>query len=162
LRPQIANIIHEIGRKEEFLKVDGEPLAGGQWRFDRETGWPVRGGRGHRNCCAIEEWLARRSLYAPERSRKSDEPSASRDAVGLGAAFIHPREAGVAYLALTLRLGGDRVVIRPRRQPLIVPPDAVVIPVARIETDWHSAPAMSPGQRAEAARAAKTVGLLIL
>jgi hypothetical protein len=53
--------------------------------------------------------------------------------------FIHPREAGVAYLALTLRLSGDRVVIRPRRQPLIVPPDAVVIPVARIETDWHSA-----------------------
>jgi hypothetical protein len=67
--------------------------------------------------------------------------------------FIHPREAGVAYLALTLRLSGDRVVIRPRRQPLIVPPDAVMIPVARIETDWHSAPAMSPGQCAEAARA---------
>lgn len=64
--------------------------------------------------------------------------------------FIDPREAGIAYLALTLRLSGDRVVIRPRRQPLIVPPSAVVIPVARIETDWRSDPTMSPGQRAEA------------
>jgi len=67
--------------------------------------------------------------------------------------FIDPREAGVAYLACTLYLSGDRVVIRPRRQPLIVPRDSVLIPVVRIETDWHSAPTMSPSQRAEAARA---------
>jgi hypothetical protein len=67
--------------------------------------------------------------------------------------FIDPHKVGVAYLALTLYLSGDRVVIRPRRQPLIVPRDSVLIPVVRIETDWHSAPAMSPGQRAEAARA---------
>jgi hypothetical protein len=67
--------------------------------------------------------------------------------------FIDPREVGVAYLARTLYLSGDQVVIRPRRQPLIVPHDSVLIPVVRIETDWHLSPTMSPRQRAQAARA---------
>lgn len=65
--------------------------------------------------------------------------------------FIDPRKAAIAYLASTFYLNGDRVVIRPRRQPLIAPRDAVLIPVIRIETDWHSAPTMSPRQRAEVA-----------
>jgi hypothetical protein len=50
--------------------------------------------------------------------------------------FIDPRKVDVAYLAGTLYLRGDRVVIRPMRQPLIVPEDSFMIPVVRIETDW--------------------------
>src|SRR5258708_4017127 len=46
--------------------------------------------------------------------------------------FIDPRKVGVAYLAGTLYLRGDRVVIRPMRQPLIVPEDSFMIPVVRI------------------------------
>ena len=67
--------------------------------------------------------------------------------------FIDPRKVGVAYLAGTLYLSGDPAVIRPRRQPLIVPRDSLMIPVVRIETDWRSDPALSLGQRTEAARA---------
>lgn len=67
--------------------------------------------------------------------------------------FIDPQKVGVAYLAGTLHLNGDRVVMRPRLQPLIVPRDAVVIAVIRIEADRLPAPTMSPRQRADAARA---------
>lgn len=67
--------------------------------------------------------------------------------------FINPREVGVAYLASTLYLDGDRVAVRPRQQPLHVPRDCVVVAVVRIETAWHSSPTMSPRQRDEAARA---------
>ncbi len=67
--------------------------------------------------------------------------------------FIDPQKVGVAYLAGTLHLTGDRVVMLPRLQPLIVPRDAVVIAVIRIEADRLPAPTMSPRQRADAARA---------
>jgi hypothetical protein len=67
--------------------------------------------------------------------------------------FINPREVGVAYLARTIYLNGDRVVIRPRQQPLIVPPTSIVVAVVRIEAGWRNAPTLSPHQRAEAARA---------
>ncbi|HUO04345.1 MAG TPA: hypothetical protein VMU16_04010 [Candidatus Binataceae bacterium] len=66
--------------------------------------------------------------------------------------FIDPATTGVAYLAVTLELSGDRVVLHPRLQPLTVPPRTTLVPVARIETDWHSRPTLSDLQRAEAAR----------
>src|SRR5687768_546068 len=41
--------------------------------------------------------------------------------------FLDPQKYGIAYLAQTLELNGDAVVIRPRRQPLQVPPEAKII-----------------------------------
>jgi hypothetical protein len=65
--------------------------------------------------------------------------------------FIDPDQTGVAYLAMTLELAGDRVIARPRFQPLIVPPRTALIAVARIESDLHAPPALSSSQRARAA-----------
>jgi len=67
--------------------------------------------------------------------------------------FIDPQKVGVAYLAGTLHLSGDRALMRPRLQPLIVPLDAVMVAVIRIEADRMPAPTMSLRQRADAARA---------
>ncbi|HEY2930850.1 MAG TPA: hypothetical protein VGK99_03820 [Acidobacteriota bacterium] len=49
--------------------------------------------------------------------------------------FIDPHRVGVAYLAQTLHLRGKEMGIRPRLQPLHVPPDTVLIAVTRIEAD---------------------------
>lgn len=67
--------------------------------------------------------------------------------------FIDPHKAGVAYLARTLYLEGDRVLVRPRLNPLVVPPAAAVIPVVRIETERDSPPTLSSEQREQAVRA---------
>jgi hypothetical protein len=67
--------------------------------------------------------------------------------------FIDPNKAGVAYLARTLYLEADRVLVRPRLNPLLVPPAAAVIPVARIETGGNSPPTLSSEQRQQAVRA---------
>jgi hypothetical protein len=67
--------------------------------------------------------------------------------------FIDPQKVGIAYLAGTLHLSGDRALMRPRLQTLIVPLDAVMVAVIRIEADRMPAPTMSPRQRADAARA---------
>jgi Protein of unknown function (DUF3142) len=67
--------------------------------------------------------------------------------------FIDPRKAGVAYLARTLYLEGDRVLVRPRLNPLIVSPTAIVIPVVRIEIVGDSPPTLSTQQRERAVRA---------
>ena len=47
---------------------------------------------------------------------------------------LDPR-IGIAYLAQTITLSGDRVAIAPRRQPLRVAPGATVSAVTRIESD---------------------------
>lgn len=47
--------------------------------------------------------------------------------------FLNSGRYGVAVLAQTLILKGDDVVLKPRRQPLLVPPDAKVVAVTRIE-----------------------------
>jgi hypothetical protein len=47
--------------------------------------------------------------------------------------FLDPRRVGVAYLALTLRLGPDGIRRIPRHQPLRVARGARMIAVARIE-----------------------------
>jgi hypothetical protein len=66
--------------------------------------------------------------------------------------FIDPRETAVAYLDRTLELSRDTVAIRPRFEPLTVPPRTVLIPVARIEIDRRSRPSLSVTQRSEASR----------
>jgi len=66
--------------------------------------------------------------------------------------FIDPDKTAVAYLACTLDLDGDRVEIRPRFQPLTVPPRTTLIAVVRIEDDRRVPPSLSASQRVRAAR----------
>ncbi|MBF6567678.1 MAG: DUF3142 domain-containing protein [Candidatus Binataceae bacterium] len=66
--------------------------------------------------------------------------------------FIDPNTTGVAYLACTLDLDGDTVLMRPRFQPLTVPPRTTLIAVVRIENDRRRPPALSAAQRVDAAR----------
>lgn len=54
--------------------------------------------------------------------------------------FIDPHEIGVAFLAGTIYLRDERVVIRPRLQPLNVPPGTALIAVVRIESDGTEPP----------------------
>src|SRR5882724_7090239 len=49
--------------------------------------------------------------------------------------FINPNEAGVAFLARTVRLRAGEVTVRPRFQSLELPEGAAVVAVARVETD---------------------------
>ena len=49
--------------------------------------------------------------------------------------FINPADVGVAFLARTLYLRGSEVIVRPRLQPLRVPPRTSLLAVVRIETD---------------------------
>lgn len=67
--------------------------------------------------------------------------------------FIQPDKVGVAFLARTIYLRGDRAVIRPRLQPLIVPDKTRLIAVVRIESDRISPPTLSSSQRVETADA---------
>jgi hypothetical protein len=46
---------------------------------------------------------------------------------------IDTRKAGVAFLERTVFLVGDAVVVRPRMQPLSVPPDTALVAVVRLE-----------------------------
>ncbi len=49
--------------------------------------------------------------------------------------FIDPNEVGIAFLASTIYLSGDQVEIRPRQQPLKVPPETFLMATLRIETN---------------------------
>lgn len=60
--------------------------------------------------------------------------------------FIDPRSVGVAFLAQTLSLSGEDVLVRPRFQPLTIPAGTAVVAVARIETDGRRPPAFSAEQ----------------
>ncbi|HUE80740.1 MAG TPA: DUF3142 domain-containing protein [Pyrinomonadaceae bacterium] len=60
--------------------------------------------------------------------------------------FIDPDKTAVAFLAKTIHLRGDKVVSRPRLQPLRVPDSALLIAVARIETDGSEFPSLSRDQ----------------
>jgi hypothetical protein len=64
--------------------------------------------------------------------------------------FINPREVGVAYLARTLYLRGEKVIARPRFQPLSIAPETRLIAVVRIESDRAAPPSLSPEQCASA------------
>lgn len=52
--------------------------------------------------------------------------------------FIDTEKFGVAFLAQTLTLENDEVAIKPRRQPLNVPPGTKLIAVTRVESRKHS------------------------
>jgi hypothetical protein len=71
-------------------------------------------------------------LWAWERPEKLD--------------FIDPKKIGVAFLAKTIYLRADRVVSRPRFQPLAVPGGSSVIAVARIESDRSNSQKLSQQQ----------------
>lgn len=63
--------------------------------------------------------------------------------------FINPREVGVAFLSKTIYLSEDKVIERPRMQPLKVPPGTTLIAVVRIETVRSAPPLLSEAQRAK-------------
>ena len=67
--------------------------------------------------------------------------------------FIDSSKIAVAFLAQTIELNGDKVEIKPRRQPLNVPPETKMIAVTRIETNKKGEKvALSDLQRAEILR----------
>ncbi len=71
-------------------------------------------------------------LWAWERPEKLD--------------YIDPQKTGIAFLAKTIYLRADRIVSRPRLQPLAVPGGAQVIAVARIESERSQPPTLSTQQ----------------
>ena len=66
--------------------------------------------------------------------------------------FIDPQKTEVAFLAKTITLRGDEVVVRPRLQPLRLPEGTKTIAVVRIETDRGDLPALSTTQLDQTAR----------
>jgi hypothetical protein len=85
-------------------------------------------------------------LWAWERPEKLD--------------FIDPQKIGIAFLAKTIYLRTDRVISRPRLQPLTVSPETDVIAVVRIETERVEAPTLSPQQMADTASEISELGSL--
>ncbi|HKS10755.1 MAG TPA: DUF3142 domain-containing protein [Pyrinomonadaceae bacterium] len=65
--------------------------------------------------------------------------------------FINPQKTGVAFLAKTIYLRGDKVVVRPRLQPLKVTPGTKLVAVVRIETDRVNTPTLSSLQAQQTA-----------
>ena len=63
--------------------------------------------------------------------------------------FIDPQKTGVAFLAKTITLRGDKVVAKPRLQPLKVPDATKIVAVVRIESDRTEPPSLSPAQLAQ-------------
>ncbi len=61
--------------------------------------------------------------------------------------FIDTSQIGVAYLARSITLRSDDVIVRPRIQPLLIPDQTRVIAVTRIETDRDRKPSLSGDQR---------------
>ena len=76
--------------------------------------------------------LPSKILWAWERPEKLD--------------YLDPQKTGIAFLAKTVYLRADRIVSRPRLQPLAVPQGAQVIAVARVESDRSQPPALSNQQ----------------
>jgi hypothetical protein len=62
--------------------------------------------------------------------------------------FLHNPDIGVAFLATSLLLRDDTVLVRRRMQPLLVGPETSVMAVVRIESDAKRWPLLSPRQRA--------------
>ncbi len=77
--------------------------------------------------------------------------------------FLEGRDIGVAYLAATLTLDGDRFSTRLRSRPITFAPGTVVVPVVRIEARRS---ALTEAQRARAvaaiARAARIAGTRVV
>lgn len=68
--------------------------------------------------------------------------------------FLDSRQFGVAFLAQTLQLTGDKLIFTPRRQPLRVSPGTLLMAVTRIETVKNQLQplALSDAQRDELIR----------
>ena len=66
--------------------------------------------------------------------------------------FIDPQKTGVAFLAKTLYLRGDKVIVRPRLQPLQLSPGTKLVAVIRIETDRADKPTLSHSQVTQTAK----------
>lgn len=64
--------------------------------------------------------------------------------------FINSEQIGIAFLAQTIHLEGDKIRNAFRQQPLKVSPDTKLIAVTRIETDKH--PALNQAQHNELIR----------
>lgn len=69
--------------------------------------------------------------------------------------FINPNQIGVAFLAGTIHLRGDRTTLNRRIQNLRVPPSTKVIGVIRIEVDRKTLPTLSQRQLAGVAAVIK-------
>src|ERR1700680_2061942 len=65
---------------------------------------------------------------------------------------------GVAFLASTVFLSGDTVALRPRLQPLRVPPGTPLVAVVRIESRLGAPATLSAAQRAQTVRAITGAG----
>jgi hypothetical protein len=63
--------------------------------------------------------------------------------------FIDPQTTSVAYLAKTINLRGDKVLVRPRLQPLQLAPGTSTVSVVRIEA---AEPSLSNAQLQQTAR----------
>jgi hypothetical protein len=74
--------------------------------------------------------------------------------------FIDTDRVGVAFLAKTLRLEGDRIISRPRLQPLKVARDTKLIAVVRIESDRKDTPTLSSTQLQQAVEQISAVSAL--
>ena len=65
--------------------------------------------------------------------------------------FINTDEVGVAFLARTIYLQNDKVIVRPRFQPLSIAPETKLIAVARIESNRSAQ--RTPAERTQAVTA---------
>jgi hypothetical protein len=63
--------------------------------------------------------------------------------------FLQPNQAGVAFLAASFHLEGDRIDFAPRMQPLRVAPSTYLMAVVRIDSSIEARPAYSMRQRRE-------------
>lgn len=74
--------------------------------------------------------------------------------------FIDPADVGVAFLARTIYLRGSQVIVRPRLQPLRVPPRTSLLAVVRIETDISRPVDWSQSQRQKTVDAVAELSLV--
>ena len=70
-----------------------------------------------------------------------------------------PQDAGVAYVATSLWLEGDKVVPHPRANALLLRPGTALVPVVHVDASWQTPPSLTVAQRdaiVEALQAAAT------
>jgi len=91
---------------------------------------------------------------SPQRLWKAGERQASLPSRMLWAwerpedlRFIDPHRFGVALLAATLHLVGNDVRVRPRLQPISVPPECPTVAVIHIESDTRQRPLLNAALR---------------
>jgi hypothetical protein len=72
--------------------------------------------------------------------------------------FIDVADTGVAYLAATLTLRGEDVVLTARHNPLTLPPGVRRVAVVHVETDRGAAPVQSSAQLRRLVEAIAAIG----